>query len=64
MKKQRLSEQFKQDAVRLTGQGSVLREVEQSLGFGVSTLDKWVPAARVALQGFRHLVLSKSGYAN
>ena len=51
MKKQRFSEQFKQDAVRLTGQGTPLREVAQSLGVGVSTLDKWVRTAKGSSAG-------------
>ncbi|MCA3174208.1 MAG: transposase [Burkholderiales bacterium] len=46
MKKQRFSEQFKQDAARLTDQGTPLREVAQSLGGGVLTLDKWVRTAK------------------
>jgi len=51
MKKQRFSQQFKQDAVNLTGQGKSLREVAESLGVGVSTLDKWVRAAKGSSAG-------------
>lgn len=51
MKKRSFSQQFKQDAVNLTGQGKSLREVAQSLGVGVSTLDKWVSAAKGSSAG-------------
>ena len=42
----RFTQQFKQEAVQLAGLGRPLREVAQSLGIGVSTLDKWVRLQR------------------
>lgn len=42
----RFTEQFKHEAVQLVGKGRSLREVAQSLGIGISTLDRWVQIAR------------------
>jgi transposase len=51
-KARKFTPEFKAGAVQLVIQnGRTVRDVAESLGFGASTLDKWVRAAKVSMSG-------------